>query len=81
MLNIVTAGAVVMLGFILNSMRDSLKAVSADLKLLNDSVLSKYMTRDEVDDMWRDTRRQVHDLAGKVQVHEVELAIMRTKKD
>ena len=42
-----------LMGFILNGMKGSLDKVSIDLKILNDSVLGKYVTTESVD-RWRE---------------------------
>ena len=47
--------AVIMLffGFILNGMRAGIDRVNIDLKGLNDAVLGKYVTRDDVENTWK----------------------------
>jgi len=68
--------AIIMLffGFILNGMRQSIQEVNADLKALNNSVLGKYITREESDSRWKDQRVLDHELRALISVLQIELA-------
>jgi len=68
--------AVLMLffGFILNGLRTSVERVSLELKILNDAVLGKYITRDDSDSRWKDQRILDHELRSMITTVMVEIA-------
>lgn len=78
-LNIGTALAVLLLGFILNSMRASFAELSKDLKTLNDAVLSNYMQREEVESRLREQRDRIHNVADAVQEARLRLAVLEAE--
>lgn len=73
--------AVIMLffGFILNGLRTSVERVSLELKILNDAVLGKYITRDDSDSRWKDQRVLDHELRSMIQSCLIELAKIQGK--
>jgi hypothetical protein len=73
--------AMLFFGIILSGMRDSVrsvsesvKSVSLDLKVLNDAVLGKYITRDDSDAKWKDQRTLDHELRAMITGCLIELA-------
>ena len=66
-------------GFILNGLRTSVERVSLELKILNDAVLGKYITRDDSDSRWKDQRILDHELRALITKVMVDMAKLTGK--
>lgn len=68
-----------LLGLVMNGMRNSIDRVSVDLKGLNDAVLGKYITREEHDARAREQRELDHKMREMIQSALVEIATIQGK--
>lgn len=66
-------------GIVLNGMRWSIERVSDDLKNLNDAVLGKYITREEMEQRGREQRTLDHELRNMIQQVMVDVATITGK--
>lgn len=70
---------ILLLGIIMNGMRNSVERVATDLKGLNDAVLGKYITREEHDARAREQRQLDHELRTMIQQTMVDIATITGK--
>lgn len=75
-INIGTALVVAMLSFIMNGLRASFGELSKDLKDLNNAVLGRYMSREEIEKRLYEMRERNHEMAAQLHELKTRLAVM-----
>jgi len=79
--NIGTALVVVLLAYILNGLRDSFRQLSADLKGLNDAVLGRYMSREEIERRMKEYSDKAYALRGEIYEARMRIAVLEQNQN